>query len=126
MDRGAWWAIVHGAAKSWTHLSFFFLVKDIYFQGGHQHFCFMCSLGGGAGGSVVGWRWRGREGQGAEGGGGGGVGLPAAAPLTHEILRAWPAGLQASLRETRACFLCHYQLEHLTSWHTGTSLPLCV
>ena len=21
MDRGAWWAIVHGAAKSWTQLS---------------------------------------------------------------------------------------------------------
>ena len=21
MDRGAWWAIVHGAAKSWTRLS---------------------------------------------------------------------------------------------------------
>ena len=21
MDRGAWWTIVHGVAKSWTHLS---------------------------------------------------------------------------------------------------------
>ena len=21
MDRGAWWATVHGVAKSWTHLS---------------------------------------------------------------------------------------------------------
>ena len=23
MDRGAWWAVVHGAAKSWTRLSDF-------------------------------------------------------------------------------------------------------
>ena len=25
MDRGAWWATVHGVAKSWTHLSTYFL-----------------------------------------------------------------------------------------------------
>ena len=23
MDRGAWWAVVHGVAKSWTRLSYF-------------------------------------------------------------------------------------------------------
>ena len=25
MDRGAWWAIVHGVAKSWIHVSTLFL-----------------------------------------------------------------------------------------------------
>ena len=27
MDRGAWWATVHGVAKSWTRLSDFTLVQ---------------------------------------------------------------------------------------------------
>ena len=29
MDRGAWWAIVHGVAKSWTRLSDFTSLKDL-------------------------------------------------------------------------------------------------
>ena len=28
MGRGAWWATVHGAAKSWTQMSTHILVRD--------------------------------------------------------------------------------------------------
>ena len=38
MDRGAWWATVHGVAKSWTHLrtnsrhmSFFLVEKNVLY-----------------------------------------------------------------------------------------------
>ena len=37
LDRGAWWATVHGVAKSWTHnraintFIFFFIILDISF-----------------------------------------------------------------------------------------------
>ena len=30
MDRGAWWAIVHGVAKSWTRLSDFTILSTFY------------------------------------------------------------------------------------------------
>ena len=30
MDRGAWWAIVHGVAKSWTRLSDFTILSAFY------------------------------------------------------------------------------------------------
>ena len=33
MDRGAWWATVHGVAKSWTRLSDFIFFLSIQFSG---------------------------------------------------------------------------------------------
>ena len=39
MDRGAWWAIVHGVTKSWTQLSDFHspLYKDCVTKGAGNH-----------------------------------------------------------------------------------------
>ena len=42
MDRGAWWATVHGIAKSWTQLKRLILVaeaergKEVFFSGGFE------------------------------------------------------------------------------------------
>ena len=33
VDRGAWWATVHGIAKSWTQLSNFSFFHSFYFTG---------------------------------------------------------------------------------------------
>ena len=33
MDRGAWWATVHGVAKSWTQLSNWTTVTTVLFKG---------------------------------------------------------------------------------------------
>ena len=53
MDRGAWWAAVHGVAKSWTRLSDFILTF---------HFSLSC-IGEGNGNplSVLAWRIPGTE-----------------------------------------------------------------
>ena len=34
MDRGAWWATIHGVAKSWTRLSDFTFIDEKGFPGG--------------------------------------------------------------------------------------------
>ena len=52
MDRGAWWATVHGVTKSRTRLSEFhfilqcILVWTVYFQVLQSHTCLVDTLGG--------------------------------------------------------------------------------
>ena len=36
MDRGAWWAIVHGVADSWTRLSNFTFANNLQFHKSDQ------------------------------------------------------------------------------------------
>ena len=48
MDRGAWWATVHGVPKSWTQLTDF--TFTFHFQAEHQRidafelWCLMCTV----------------------------------------------------------------------------------
>ena len=39
MDRGAWWATVHGVAKSWTRLSDFTLYSDLGWKDFAESIC---------------------------------------------------------------------------------------
>ena len=67
MDRGAWWAAVHGVAKSWTRLSDFTFTS-------HFHFSLSC-IGEGNGNPLQ-------------------LFLPGESPWTEEPGRLWSIGLQ--------------------------------